>query len=159
MRRFRSFLAGTSTRALRLFVSHFFSTVGTILLVSGAAPFTRRYDYGRVRTVPPPVESVSRLVLLNVMLQTFDGLATYYGLSLGVQEGNPVMRAAMMHWGVAETLLGTKGVACLTLPFFLLLRHRRLSVWALALIAGVYLTLSFVPWLTILITEARLILA
>jgi Domain of unknown function (DUF5658) len=86
--------------------------------VSGAAPLTRCYDHGRVRTVPPPVETVSRLVLLNVMLQTFDGLATYYGLSLGVQEGNPVMRAAMMHWGVAETLLGTKGVACLTLPFF-----------------------------------------
>ena len=159
MRCFRFFLVGASTRTLRPFVSHFFPTVGTTLLVSGAAPLTRCYDHGRVRTVPPPVETVPRLILLNVMLQTFDGLATYYGLSLGVQEGNPVMRAAMMHWGVAETLLGTKGVACLTLPFFLLLRHRRLSVWALALIAGVYLTLSFVPWLTILLTEARLILA
>jgi len=159
MRRFHSFLVGTSTRALRLFVSHFSPTVWTTLLVSGAAPLIRCYNHGRVRTVSPPVETVPRLILLNVMLQTFDGLATYYGLSLGVQEGNPVMRAAMMHWGVAETLLGTKGVACLTLPFFLLLRHRRLSVWALALIAGVYLTLSFVPWLTILLTEARLILA
>ena len=159
MRRFHSFLVRTSTRTLRAFASHFFPTEGTTLLVSGAAPLTRCYDHGRVRMVPPSVETVPRLVLLNVMLQTFDGLATYYGLSLGVQEGNPVMRAAMMHWGVAETLLGTKGVACLMLPFFLLLRHRRLSVWALALIAGVYLTLSFVPWLTILLTEARRIWA
>jgi len=93
------------------------------------------------------------------MLQAFDGLATYQGLRLGVQEGNPVMRAAMMQWGVIETLLGAKGAACLTLPFFLLLRHRRFSVWALALIAGVYIALSFVPWLTILLTEASKIRA
>jgi hypothetical protein len=93
------------------------------------------------------------------MLQTFDGLATYQGLLLGVQEGNPVMRTAMLQWGVAETLLGTKGAACLTLPLFLLVRPRRLSVWALALIAGVYLALSFVPWLTIFLNEAQRIWA
>lgn len=104
---------------------------------------------------PLPIETVPRLVLLNLVLQAFDGLATYQGLSLGIQEGNPMMRSAMMHWGVAETLLGTKGAACLTLPLFLLVRPRHLSVWALALIAGVYLTLSFVPWLTILLREAQ----
>ncbi len=104
---------------------------------------------------PSSVESLPHLVVLNIVLQAFDGIATYYGLSFGVQEGNPLMRAAMMQWGVAETLLSTKGAACLMLPLFLLMRPRRLSVWALALLAVVYLTLSFVPWMAIFVTEAQ----
>ena len=153
--RFFSFSIGVSIRTLWSCVSWFFSTIGTKLLVSVFSLFAYCRDQGKVLLKPSPVETVPRLVLLNVMLQTFDGLATYQGLSLGVQEGNPVMHAAMVQWGVGETLLGTKGAVCLALPFFLLLRHRRLSVWALALIAGVYLVLSFVPWLTILLTEAQ----
>jgi hypothetical protein len=97
-------------------------------------------------------------VLLNIVLQAFDGLATYQGLSLGVQEGNPLMYSAMLHWGVGETLLGTKGAACAILPLFLLLRQRSLSVWALALTAGVYLLLSFVPWSVIFLNEAQKLL-
>lgn len=112
-------------------------------------------NQGKQLWEPSPLETVPRLVVLNLMLQTFDGLATYHGLMLGVQEGNPVMRAAMVQWGVAEALLGTKGAVCLVLPFFLFLRHRRLSVWALTLIAGFYLALSFVPWLTIFLAEAK----
>ncbi|MBM4257513.1 MAG: hypothetical protein FJ147_16655 [Deltaproteobacteria bacterium] len=104
---------------------------------------------------PSPIEAVPRLVFLNLALQAFDGLATYQGMLLGVQEGNPILRAAMMQWGVAETLLGAKGAACLALPLFLLMRHRRLSVWALALLAGFYLALSFVPWLAIFLSEAQ----
>ncbi|MGE0825657.1 MAG: DUF5658 family protein [Candidatus Binatia bacterium] len=94
-------------------------------------------------------------MVLNIVLQAFDGLATYQGLLLGVQEGNPLMYSAMLHWGVAETLLSTKGAACVMLPLFLLLRHRCLSVWALALTAGVYLLLSFVPWSLIFLSEAQ----
>ena len=155
MMRFFSSSIGFGIRALWSCASRFFSTIGTKLPVPVLSLFAYCRDQGKVLLKPSPVETVPRLVLLNVMLQTFDGLATYQGLSLGFQEGNPVMHAAMVQWGVAETLLGTKGAACLTLPFFLLLRHRRLSVWALTLIAGVYLVLSFVPWLTILLTEAR----
>ena len=51
--------------------------------------------------------------------------------------------------------LGTKGAACLTLPVFLLMRPRRLSIWVLALLAVAYLTLSFVPWMAIFFTEAQ----
>jgi hypothetical protein len=125
---------------LRPLASHFSSVIRTALQSS-------------------PIETVPRLVLLNLVLQAFDGLATYQGLLLGVQEGNPVMHAAMMQWGVVETLLGTKGAACLTLPLFLLVRHRHLSVWALTLLAGFYLLLSFVPWLTIFLNEAQQIWA
>jgi len=107
---------------------------------------------------PSSIEPVPRLVVLNIMLQTFDGLATYYGLSLGVQEGNPMMQAAMLQWGVVNTLLGTKGAACLTLPVFLFVRPRRLSVWALAVLAVAYLALSFVPWLAIFFSEAQQII-
>ncbi len=136
-------------------VSHFSSLVGTRIVRDVAALFEYCRNQGKELLRPSPLETVPRLVLLNLVLQAFDGLATYHGLTLGVQEGNPVMHAAMVQWGVAETLLGTKGLACVTLPFFLLLRHRRLSVWALALIAGVYLALSFVPWLTIFFQEAQ----
>jgi hypothetical protein len=104
---------------------------------------------------PSTIEPVPRLVLLNIMLQTFDGLATYYGLSLGVQEGNPIMHAAMMQWGVAKTLLGTKGTACLMLPVFLFVQPRRLSTCALTLLATAYLLFSFIPWLAIFFSEVH----
>src|SRR5262249_23244246 len=135
--------------------SQFFSVTGTRLVMYAATLFAYCRHQGRELLQPVSLETVPGLVLLNIMLQAFDGLATYYGLSLGVQEGNPVMRAAMMQWGVAEALLSTKGAVCLALPLFLFLRHRRLSVWALTLLAGFYLVLSFVPWLTIFFVEAQ----
>lgn len=136
-------------------VSRFFSVTGIYVVTFGATLVAYCRHQGRELLQPFSLETVPGLVLLNIMLQTFDGLATYHGLMLDVEEGNPMMRAAMGQWGVTEALLGTKGAACLALPLFLFLRHRRLSVWALALIAGFYLALSFVPWLTIFLTEAK----
>src|SRR5689334_17174957 len=93
-----SLLARISTPLPWLFVSRFFSVVGTRLFVLTAALIESCRNQGKDFFQPSPLETVSRLVLLNIMLQAFDGLATYYGLSLGMQEGNPVMRAAMVQW-------------------------------------------------------------
>jgi len=140
---------------LRSPVSRFLSVIGIYVVTFVATLVAYRRRRGRELLQPSSLETVPGLVLLNIMLQTFDGLATYHGLMLGMEEGNPMMRAAMVQLGVTEALLGTKGAACLALPLFLFLRPRRLSVWALALIAGFYLALSFVPWLTIFFTEAK----
>ena len=58
---------------------------------------------------------VSLLVVLNLLLQVWDGLATYYGLSHGVQKGNPLLRSCMEYWGVGVTLVGAKSAACVFL--------------------------------------------
>ena len=47
----------------------------------------------------------------------WDGCTTYYGLSQGVQEGNPLMRSCMEYWGVGVTLVGAKSVACVFLVY------------------------------------------
>jgi len=46
-----------------------------------------------------PASWISRLVVMNLLLQVWGGLATYYGLSRGVQEGNPLLRSCMEYWG------------------------------------------------------------
>ncbi len=60
---------------------------------------------------------ISLLVVMNLSLQVWDGLATYYGLALGVQEGNPLLRSCMEYWGVGVTLVGAKSAACVLLVF------------------------------------------
>jgi hypothetical protein len=49
---------------------------------------------------------VTLLLALNIALQVWDGLATYYGLSHGVHEGNPLLRSCMEYWDVGVTLVG-----------------------------------------------------
>ena len=45
---------------------------------------------------------VHQLFLLNVALQIFDGVATYFGLTTRWNEGNPLLGAAMAQLGVDE---------------------------------------------------------
>ena len=94
---------------------------------------------------------VAILLSVNFALQLFDGLATYYGLSLGVQEGNPLLRYCMDCWGVGVTLAGAKIAACLLLLCLRLTAYMAMSVGGLVLIATSYTMFSFVPWLVLLI--------
>ena len=64
-----------------------------------------------------PASWISLLVVMNLSLQVWDGLATYYGLSHGVQEGNPLLRACMEYWGAGVTLVGAKSAACVFLVY------------------------------------------
>jgi len=88
------------------------------------------------------------LFVLNIALQLFDAMATYQGLTMGVKEANPILVNAFHWFGVGPTLLLFKAKACGLL--FLLSRNRqhRLVVPALSFLAGVYVFLSLVPWLT-----------
>jgi hypothetical protein len=88
-----------------------------------------------------------QLLLLNISLQLFDGVASFNGVNYW-GEANPLVLQSMMVLGVGPALLLYKAKAC-----GLLLLVRRLSspgttlfVYVLAAVA--YGTLSFVPWLT-----------
>src|SRR6185436_8291613 len=52
------------------------------------------------------------LLMLNVALQLFDGLATYHGMRFGFGEGNPILVEIMTVVGPAATLILTKLFAC-----------------------------------------------
>ena len=93
---------------------------------------------------------VYSLFLANVGLQLFDGLSTYHGLQLGWQEGNPLVHALMVHWGAGWALLGVKSAACALLLLCYLSTHP-LITWVLTLTAAYYFTLSFLPWVSVLL--------
>lgn len=88
-----------------------------------------------------------RLLILNLTLQLFDGVATYQGLRLGFHEANPILAAAFGFLGVGPALLLFKAKAC----GLLVLLHRatpaRVGVTVLRGLAAIYCVLSLGPWL------------
>lgn len=95
-----------------------------------------------------------QLFLLNIALQLFDGVATYQGLRLHWCEGNPLLAATMPTLGVGSTLLLFKAKAC---GFLVLLRRAgaRALPYAqesLIAVATAYAFLSFVPWMSRLLS-------
>ena len=97
---------------------------------------------------------VYSLLLLNLGLQVFDGLSTYYALQLGWQEGNPLVHALMVHWGAGWALLGVKSAACALLLLLYCLGTHPLIAGALTLTAVYYFTLSFLPWVSVLLLRS-----
>ena len=73
-------------------------------MITGNIPFTHRP--AQDERGPMSCSWVSGLLRVNLFLQAWDGLATYYGLSHGVQEGNPLLRSCIEYWGVSVTLVG-----------------------------------------------------
>jgi len=95
-----------------------------------------------------------QLFILNIALQLFDGVATYQGLRMNWCEGNPLLVAAMPSLGIGSTLLLFKAKAC---GFLVLLRRageRSLPYCqeSLIAIATAYTFLSFVPWMSRLVS-------
>jgi len=86
------------------------------------------------------------LLLLNVALQLFDGLATYAGLQVGYGEGNPLIVRAMGALGPAAALTLVKLYACACLVAVWHARRTRLALPALVVTAAVYATCSLAPW-------------
>ena len=80
------------------------------------------------------------LFILNLLLQAFDGLLTYYFLSLGVPEWNPLVHRTITLWGTGWGLLYWKMLAGFLLLIIFALRHRRPALIrkALTLTATVY---------------------
>jgi len=86
------------------------------------------------------------LLLLNIALQAFDGVATYSGLRVGFGEGNPLLAHAMEAFGLASTLIAAKLAACLLLGTLWVNRRSPLALPGLALTAAVYASCSLAPW-------------
>jgi len=94
----------------------------------------------------PTERGLFALLLLNVALQVFDGVATYHGLRLGFEEGNPLLVQAIMLVGPAAALVLTKLYACGCLLGVWHVRRARLALPAFVLIAAIYATCSLAPW-------------
>ncbi len=88
-----------------------------------------------------------QLLILNFLLQVFDGLATYIGMHLGIKEANPLVRVAFELCGVGPALLVLKSLACAALTLvYQAIRPDLLGI-ALGGLAGVYSIASVIPWL------------
>lgn len=88
-----------------------------------------------------------RLLLLNLALQLFDGVATYQGLRLGFEEANPILLAVFGLIGVGPTLLLFKAKACGLLVLLHRIAPREVGVTIMRGLAAVYCIFSLGPWL------------
>ena len=92
-------------------------------------------------------DDLSRLLVLNLLLQVFDGVATYQGLRLGWREANPLLLTAIGAVGVGPALLLFKMKACGLLIFLRRVPPRPIAIAALQVVAFVHCLLSLGPWL------------
>lgn len=88
-----------------------------------------------------------RLLILNVALQLFDGVATYQGLRLGFKEANPLLIAMFELLGVGLTLVVFKAKACGLLVLLRRVAPPRVGVAVMRGLAAVYCVFSLGPWL------------
>ncbi len=89
--------------------------------------------------------TIPALVIANLALQLFDGVATYLGWERH-GELNPILRAGFELWGAGPTLLVAKGAAVAFVLTLARTPRRSLAAFGLALTMSAYLALSFVPW-------------
>ena len=115
----------------------------SFLLVASTAYMYQRW-WERLQYERSFLRVVQYLFLFNIALQVWDGVATYYGLMMGVGEGNPLVRTCVEQWGVGWALLSAKGLACGLLVFLRCLSQSSLAVWGLA-VTGVSLPGLFFP--------------
>ena len=87
-----------------------------------------------------------QLFVLNVVLQLFDGTATWQGMTLW-GEGNPMIEVMMASVGVGLALLLFKAKACVLLVLLRRCWRHREAYHALLVLAGFYTCFSFVPWM------------
>ena len=95
---------------------------------------------------PPAARGTLALVVVNLALQLFDGVATYVGLNTGVTEGNPLLAWALGRIGATPALCLFKLQACACLLLLWRFRGHRFAVPALAFSAAVYIACSLAPW-------------
>jgi hypothetical protein len=88
-----------------------------------------------------------QLLILNVLLQLFDGVATYQGLRFGVREANPILVFAFSLLGVGPALLLFKAKACGLLVLLHWFTPAHVGVAVMRGLAAVYCLFSLGPWL------------
>ena len=90
---------------------------------------------------------LTALLFINLWLQVFDGLATYFGVTAGYGEGNPLVAATFLHLGMGPALCLAKAYACgCVLLIWHLRRASTLAAPALIATAVAYLMASVAPW-------------
>jgi Domain of unknown function (DUF5658) len=92
---------------------------------------------------------LQRLLILNLLLQAFDGAASYFILSHGADEVNPLINDAIEMWGLGWGLLFWKLFSCvlLFLLYSMSVYRPRLTEGALSFAAVVYSALTvFLVW-------------
>jgi uncharacterized protein DUF5658 len=84
--------------------------------------------------------SLAQLLIVNLLLQLLDGLASYHIISAGVPEENPMVASAIANWGVLGGLLYSKGLGCSLLVLVFLLRYKveAIAVRGLTVLAYLY---------------------
>ena len=92
-------------------------------------------------------EQLHQLFLLNLVLQMFDGVATYFGI-VHWGEGNPLILSVMPTLGVGATILLFKAKACGFLVVLRRLAGHRGVYESLVVLAVAYTALSFIPWMS-----------
>jgi hypothetical protein len=101
---------------------------------------------------PFPERGTLALVVVNLALQLFDGVATYVGLHIGFGEGNPLLEWAFAHMGPGSALVVFKLQACACLLLLWRLRENRFAAPALVVCAAIYVVCSLAPWTAALST-------
>jgi hypothetical protein len=97
---------------------------------------------------PHPVQgraTLAILVVLNIALQIFDGVATYVGWAEH-GELNPILSAGFAHFGAGPTLIVAKVLASAFVLLLATTPRRSLATIGLAITFTAYTALSFVPW-------------
>lgn len=98
---------------------------------------------------------VSRLVVVNLLLQLFDGLASYRIISAGLPEENPVVANFIANWGIVGGLLYGKLLGCALVILIYMLRHK----WQLIVTQGLTVLAYFYSCLAVsLLMKMALIL-
>src|SRR5262245_52727508 len=84
--------------------------------------------------------SLRQLLILNLLLQLVDGLASYHILAAGVPEENPLVAGAIANWGLLGGLAYSKGLGCALFLLVCSLRYKveHLVMRGLTLLAYVY---------------------
>ena len=108
-------------------------------------------DVGRAEVPGSPIYD---LFLLNIVLQLFDGMATYTGIHMGVPEANRLLCNSFAMWGVGPSLLLFKAFACGVLLLLYRNTAEHIGRPALMLLAAVYCVFSLFPWLAKLLSLA-----
>jgi hypothetical protein len=90
---------------------------------------------------------LAALLTLNLVLQLFDGIATYQGLGIGWEEANPLLVAAFGLLGVGPALLLFKVKACALLLLVYGFTPIPIGIKVMRMLAAVYCTFSLAPWM------------
>ena len=100
--------------------------------------------------------SLVQLLIVNLLLQLVDGLASYHIIAAGVPEENPVVATFITNWGVMGGLLYGKVLGCALVIMIFLLRHRVavVATQGLTILAYVYSCLGIFLMMKMLVLFA-----